>query len=153
MVLKSVGTVISVKRKWHADFHHLESGCFIEVGEEGGGGWMGREWEVRWGFSGQAMHSCWGQDNYNSLQTFRPAQSNMLDKMKNIWKWAGQGRAGLGWVGPGLAWLGSVGPSKAGQGWAVCKNGSLRHSAVLKVILFWWQGWAGLGWAWPGLAR
>ena len=65
----------------------------------------------------------------------------MLDKIKNISKWAGQGRAGqgragLGWVGPGLAWLGSVGPNKAGQGWAVCKNGSLRHSAVLKVILF-----------------
>ena len=51
---------------------------------------------------------------------------------------------------------------------AVCKNGSLRHSAVLKVILFWLiktqcssegytvlmtgLGWAGLGWAWLGSA-
>ena len=61
------------------------------------------------------------------MQTFRPAQSNMLDKIKNISKWAGlgragqgwagQGRAGLGWAGLGLAWLGSAGPSKAGQGW------------------------------------
>ena len=55
---------------------------------------------------------------------------------------------------------------------AVCKNGSLRHSAVLKVILFWLiktqcssegytvlmtgQGWAGLGRAgqgWAGQGR
>ena len=51
---------------------------------------------------------------------------------------------------------------------AVCKNGSLRHSAVLKVILFWLiktqcssegytvlmtgQGWAGLGRAGQGRA-
>ena len=43
----------------------------------------------------------------NSLQTFLPyLQSNMLDKIKNISKWAGLGRAGQGWVGPGLARLG-----------------------------------------------
>ena len=47
-----------------------------------------------------------------ALQTFLPyLQSNMLDKIKNISKWAGLGRAGQGWAGQGraglgLAWLG-----------------------------------------------
>ena len=72
---------------------------------------------------------------------------------------AGQGRAGLGWVGPGLAWLGSVGPNKAGQGWAVCKNGSLRHcSPESYTVLMTKQGRAGKrtlakGQEWAGLGR
>ena len=47
------------------------------------------------------------------MQTFRPAQSNMLDKIKNISKWAGLGRAGQGWAGQGRAGLGWAGPGLA----------------------------------------
>ena len=46
MVSESVGTVMSVKLRWHAGFHSIsfhEGVGVEEVGEEGGGGWMGRE--------------------------------------------------------------------------------------------------------------
>ena len=123
MVSESVGTVMSVKLRWHAGFH---SNVFMKVLEwrkwgrkVGEGGWKGSEkcGEVLWSSSYALIWHAYMKVFAkifisflsNSLQTFLPyLQSNMLDKIKNISKGAGLGRAGQGWAELG----------RAGQGWA-----------------------------------